>query len=145
VVQTLAGLAVIVLGARIFVSAVTSIADRLHVSHMAFALLVAPVATELPETFNAGVIWARRGKDTLAVGNITGALVFQSVFPVAIGLVLTPWRLSSDSLVAALVALGAAGFMLVTLLTRNRLSARLLLFQGVLYVGYVGYVLTRLR
>jgi cation:H+ antiporter len=144
VVQTLLGLAVIVAGARVFVSAVTNIADDLHVSHLAFALLVAPVATELPETFNAGVIWSRRGKDTLAVGNITGALVFQAVFPVAIGLVLTPWHLTSDSLVAALVALGAAAFLLGTLLIRGRLSARLLMVQGVLYAGYVVFVLTRL-
>jgi cation:H+ antiporter len=144
IVQTVLGLVLIVVGARVFVASVTSISDRLHVSHLAFALLVAPVATELPETFNAGVIWARRGRDTLAVGNITGALVFQAVFPVTIGLVLTPWRLTSDSLVAALVALGASAFLLGTLLVRNHLSARLLLFQGVLYAGYVAYVLTRL-
>jgi cation:H+ antiporter len=144
VLQALAGLAVIAAGARVFVDAVTSIADQLHVSQLAFALLVAPVATELPETFNAGVIWARRGKDTLAVGNLTGAMVFQAVVPVSIGLTLTPWRLTSDSLVAALVALGAAAFLFGTLLLRNRLSAPLLLFQGVLYVGYVAYVLSRL-
>jgi cation:H+ antiporter len=144
IAQALVGLVVIVAGARVFVASATSIADRLRISHLAFALLVAPVATELPETFNAGVIWARRGKDTLAVGNITGALVFQAVFPVAIGLVLTPWRLTSDSLVAALIALGAGAFLLGTLLIRDRLSAPLLLFQGVLYAGYVAYVLTRL-
>ena len=103
---------------------------------------MAPVATELPEPFNAGVIWARRGnKDTLAVGNITGALVFQSVFPVSIGLLLTPWHLTAESLVAALVALAAAGILLAQVLTRKRLTAPLLLFQGVLYVGYVLYVI----
>ncbi|HXJ66576.1 MAG TPA: sodium:calcium antiporter [Actinomycetota bacterium] len=142
VVQTLIGLGVIILGARIFVSSVTTIAGNLHVSELAFALLVAPVATELPETFNAGVIWARRGnKDTLAVGNITGALVFQSVFPVAIGLLLTPWHLTQDALIAALVAYAAAAFLLVQLLVRNRLTAPLLLLQGVLYGGYVAYVI----
>src|SRR4051812_42259335 len=145
ITQTLVGLGVIILGARVFVSSVTTIADQLNVSKLAFALLVAPVATELPETFNACVIWARRGnKDTLAVGNITGALVFQAVFPVSIGLLLTPWRLEGDSLVAALVALGAAAFLLGSLLVRNRLTAPLLMVQGVLYVGYVVYVLTRL-
>jgi cation:H+ antiporter len=143
IVQTLVGLGVIVLGARVFVSSVTTISHHLHVSELAFALLVAPVATELPETFNAGVIWARRGnKDTLAVGNITGALVFQAVFPVSIGLLLTPWHLSSESLVAALVAFAAAGVLLIQLLTRDRLTASLLLFQGVLYLGYVIYVVT---
>ncbi len=43
-------------------------------------LLVAPIATELPEKFNA-VIWIRQGKDTLAMGNITGAMVFQASIP----------------------------------------------------------------
>ena len=91
---------------------------------------------------SAGVIWARRGnKDTLAVGNITGALVFQSVFPVSIGLLLTPWHLTAESLVAALVAFAAAAILLAQVLTRNRLTAPLLLFQGVLYVGYVLYVI----
>jgi cation:H+ antiporter len=143
-VQTGLGLLVIVVGARVFVDAVSSIADQLHVSKLAFALLVAPVATELPETFNAGFIWGRRSKDTLAVGNITGAMVFQAVFPVAIGLVLTPWRLSGDSLVAALAAASAAALLYVSLLIRRRLTAPLLLLQGAFYVGYVVYVLSRI-
>jgi cation:H+ antiporter len=144
VTQTLIGLAVIVVAARFFVTAVTDIAHEFHFNPLAFSLLVAPVATELPETFNAGVIWARRGKDTLAIGNITGAMVFQSAFPVAIGLTLTPWRLTSDSLVAGLIALFAGSVLLMTLLVRRRFNARLLLLQGLLYAGYVAYILTRL-
>jgi hypothetical protein len=70
--------------------------------------------------------------------------VFQSVFPVAIGLLLTPWRLEMGSVIAGLVALAAAGILLGTLLVRGRLSARLLLCQGVLYAAYVAYVLSRL-
>jgi cation:H+ antiporter len=139
--QTAAGLAVILLGARLFVSGATQLATDLHVSHLAFALLVAPVATELPEAFNSSVIWARRGKDTLALGNITGAMVFQSVFPVTIGLLLTPWRLQGGALVAALVALVAGGVLFVTARMHGRLMAPLLLLQGAFYVAYVVFVL----
>ena len=39
------------------------------------------------------VLWVRRRKDTLAMGNMTGAMVFQSSFPVTIGLLFTPWEL----------------------------------------------------
>jgi cation:H+ antiporter len=145
VVQTLAGLAVIVAGARLFVAVVTDLADRFHVRPLPFALLVAPVATELPEIFNASVIWARRGKDTLAVGNITGAMVFQAVFPVAVGLLFTPWRLSHEALVAALVALGAGGLLYVTLAVRGRMGPRLLLLQGAIYAGFVTYLVARSR
>lgn len=144
IVQAVVGVAVIVGGARLFVTGVTHLSARLHVNPLAFALLVAPIATELPETFNASVIWARRGKDTLALGNITGAMVFGTAFPVSVGLVLTPWRLSGDALAAALVALVAAGLVYTTLRVRGRLSAPLLLCQGLLYGGYLVYVLTRL-
>jgi cation:H+ antiporter len=144
VVQTLLGLAVIVGGARLFVLGVDALSDRFNVAPLVFSLLVAPVATELPEVFNAGVIWARRGKDTLALGNITGATVFQAVFPVTIGLVLTPWELSGDGLAAAVVALGAGAILYATLLYRGGFTASLLLLQGALYAGFVTYVVVRL-
>jgi cation:H+ antiporter len=105
--------------------------------------LLAPLATELPEKFNS-VLWVRRGKDTLAMGNMTGAMVFQSSFPVTVGLLLTPWELTGEALVAAVIALAAGGVLYLTLRIRGRLEAPLLLAQGVFYVGYVAYVLTRL-
>jgi cation:H+ antiporter len=145
IVQTLVGVAVIVGGARLFVIGVTDLSTRFHVSPLAFALLVAPVATELPETFNSSVIWARRGdKDTLALGNITGAMVFGTAFPVSVGLLLTPWRLHGDAFAAAIVALVASALLYVTLRIRGRFTGALLLLQGVFYAGYVGYVVSRL-
>ena len=54
------------------------------------ALVIAPIATELPEKFNS-VIWVRTGKDTLAMGNITGAMVFQSCLPTVLGMLFTEW------------------------------------------------------
>jgi cation:H+ antiporter len=79
------------------------------------------------------------------MGNMTGAMVFQSSFPVSIGLVLTPWELTGTALVAACTALVAGGVIWLTLRIRGRLSARMLLLQGVFYVGYVGYVLTKIK
>jgi cation:H+ antiporter len=145
IAQTVVGIAVIVGGARLFVIGVTHLSVRFHVSPLAFALLVAPVATELPETFNSSVIWARRGdKDTLAIGNITGAMVFGTAFPVSIGLLLTPWHLTGDSLAAAIVALVASTLLYITLRIRGRFTGAVLLVQGVFYAGYVTYVVARL-
>jgi cation:H+ antiporter len=142
-VQTAIALGLIVGGARLFIEAVGAIGDTFGVSPLAFSLLVAPVATELPEKFNS-VLWIRRRKDTLAMGNMTGAMVFQASFPVTIGLLLTPWVLSGVALVAALIALAAGGVLYATVRFRGRLTARLLLLQGVFYVGYVAYVSTKL-
>jgi cation:H+ antiporter len=142
-VQVVLALGLIVGGAQLFIVAVGDIADTFGISPLAFALLVAPVATELPEKFNS-VLWIRRGKDTLALGNMTGAMVFQSSFPVTVGLLLTPWKLEGPALIAALIALAAGSVLWLTVRFRGRLSGPLLLLQGVFYVGYVAYVITQL-
>jgi cation:H+ antiporter len=142
-IQVAFALALIVGGAELFIHAVDHVAGLFDISPLAFSLLVAPIATELPEKFNS-VIWIRRRKDTLALGNMTGAMVFQSSFPVTIGLLLTPWHLEGSALVAAVIALVAGGILWLQVRFRGRLTAHLLLVQGVFYVGYVTYVITRL-
>ena len=136
-------LALIIGGAELFIHAVDDVARSFDVSPLAFSLLVAPIATELPEKFNS-VLWVRRRKDTLALGNMTGAMVFQSSFPVTIGLLLTPWHLEGQALVAAIIALVAGGTLWLQVRFRARLTGPLLLLQGIFYVGYVTYVITTL-
>jgi cation:H+ antiporter len=79
----------IIAGAIFFVDAVGHIATFLNVDSVLLALVIAPIATELPEKFNS-IIWVRQGKDTLAMGNITGAMVFQSAIPTSVALVFAP-------------------------------------------------------
>jgi cation:H+ antiporter len=143
IAQSVIALVGMVVGARVFVSGVDLLARTFHVPPLALALLIAPIATELPEKFNS-VIWVRRGKDTLALGNITGAMVFQASFPVTIGLLLTPWRLDGDALASALVALAAGSILWLTMKVRGALGARLLLANGVLFAAYVAFVVARL-
>ena len=50
---------------------------------LVLSLVLAPLATELPEKANS-FFWVREGKDSLALGNITGAMVFQSTIPIAV-------------------------------------------------------------
>ena len=141
--QTVVGLLVIIGGAQIFIHAIDDLATRFDVSHLVFALLVAPIATELPEALNSSVIWARRGKDVLALGNITGAMVFQATFPVTIGLLFTPWHLDQPAAVAAAIALLAAARPLPHVRLRGGAQRELLLLQGIFYLGYVVFVSRR--
>lgn len=141
VLQIAAALLVIVAGARLFVNAAQLVAETAGVSPFLFSVLVAPIATELPEKFNS-VIWIGRGQDTLAVGNITGALVFQATIVPAMGIALTPWRFGAHEMAAAAVALTAAGVMFGGWRLRRELSPPLLLCAGLFYLAFCTYVLS---
>src|SRR5829696_5582851 len=88
--QLVGTVAVMGAGAHFFVTAVEHLSETVGMPAGLIALVLAPLATELPEKFNS-VIWLRDNKDTMAVGNIT----------VSIGVVLTPWQLDGLSALAA--------------------------------------------
>ena len=130
-VQVIAALALIVFGAIEFVDAVEHVAHAIGVSEVLLALVVAPIATELPEKFNS-VIWVRQGKDTLAMGNITGAMVFQACIPTVVALVLAPgaWVIAPGSYVAfasAGMAFLSTAAIFIPMARRRRLTGRGLL------------------
>ena len=135
--QFVVSLAAIVGGAELFVTAIESIAESLGVSLLVLALILAPLATELPEKANS-ILWVRDGKDTLAVGNVTGAMAFQSTIPVALGLAVTGWDLAPEAIVAALIAL-AGGALALYALPRRRVGAPAALAWAALFVGFVAY------
>ncbi|MEL7571291.1 MAG: sodium:calcium antiporter, partial [Eubacteriaceae bacterium] len=117
--QVLTALVFIILGANLFL-----------------AIIITPIATELPEKFNS-VIWVSREKDTLALGNITGAMVFQSSLIPAIGIFLTDWQLSAGALLSAGLALASALFIYIELLRKKHITAGMLLMGGLFYLLFI--------
>jgi cation:H+ antiporter len=143
-VQVVLALACIVLGAFVFVGAVQHLAASLGVGSALLALVVAPIATELPEKLNS-VIWVRQGKDTLAIGNITGAMVFQSAIPTSIALLFAPaaWSVgpgSALSFLSAGIALVSLAAIFLPLRIRGRLTGRGLAAGGIFYLAYLALV-----
>ena len=129
----------IVLGAEIFVHEVQLLSETLGAAPLVVSLLITPIATELPEKFNS-VLWIRQKKDTLALGNITGAMVFQSTFPVSIGLVFTTWQLTETGLVSGVLALVSGTVFYLTLRFRHALTWWSLAGAGSTYAAYLVYV-----
>ena len=143
--QVLVALGLIVLGAVAFVDAVEHVATTLGVSEVLLALVVAPIATELPEKFNS-IIWVRQGKDTLAMGNITGAMVFQSAIPTSVALIFAPtdWFVGPGSYTAfasAGIAFLSSAAIFIPMIMARGLRGRGLLIGGVFYVAYLVLVL----
>ncbi len=133
--QVACALALMVGGAQVFVTGLETLSRAWGVSPLLFALLVAPIATELPEKFNS-VSWTFKGRDSLAVGNITGAMVFQATFPVSLGLLFTDWALSGLSLFSAILALLSTLMVLADISIRKKLSPVTVLLSGLFYVIY---------
>jgi len=137
--QGVLGLAGLALGAHLFVLAAETIAGVLSISPLILALLVAPLATELPEMSNS-FLWLYRKKDRLAVGNVTGAIVFQGTIPVSIGLLGTDWTLAPTALITMVLAVAAATFLLVQAVWGGLWRPWLLSGSALLYIGYVVYL-----
>jgi cation:H+ antiporter len=100
VLQTLLALGVIFVASRLFVLQLGALGPALGVKPQLLALLLSPIATELPETLNA-IIWVRQGKHRMALANISGAMMIQATVPTAFGLFFTPWILDPSLLVGA--------------------------------------------
>jgi cation:H+ antiporter len=136
VVQVIFSLVIMVGGAHLFVGGLERVALAWGFSPLLFALLIAPIATELPEKFNS-CTWTYKGKDTLAAGNITGAMVFQSTFPVSLGLLFTDWSLSGLAIFSAILALLSAIIILADITFRKKLSPITMMAVGIFYLVYV--------
>lgn len=134
--QVLAALGIIIVGANLFVNSVSTIAVLYGVPAFVLALIITPVATELPEKFNS-IIWVSREKDTLALGNITGAMVFQSSLIPALGIALTDWQLTTGALLAAAIALISAGVLYWELKIKKHISAPMLVLGGAFYLLFI--------
>jgi len=126
----------LVFSAHFFVEKLKEVADIFGISAMVVSLFLAPVATELPETFNA-VIWSIHKKDVLAIGNITGAMVFQACIPMAIGIFFTDWNFSNEAIVNVYSVYFALFVLLLGTLKSRCFSAKIFLFSGIPYVLFL--------
>jgi cation:H+ antiporter len=132
--QTGGALIAIFCASQLFVREIGVIGPLLGMPGQLVALLLSPIATELPETLNA-VIWVRQGKSDLALANISGAMMIQATLPSALGMLFTPWLLDRTLVWAAVVTMMSIAGLYI-LLRRRRLGARKLAAFGLLYAVF---------
>lgn len=136
VVQLCLALVAIVIGSYFFVKHVEGISIILGMSPLILSIIITPIATELPEKLNS-IIWIGKKKDTLALGNITGAMVFQSCVPVVFGIIFTPWNLTGITMLASVFALTSAIINLVWIRTMKTVNPYVLMSGGILYAIFI--------
>ena len=134
-IQIILAIGALIYFSHVFVLQITYFSHVFHLNPLILSLFLAPVATELPEMFNS-VIWSKSAKDTLALGNITGAMVFQSCIPTSIGILLTPWVFNQTSILNIAIVFASSLLLLGYLKIKKRVSPAILLACGAFYALY---------
>jgi cation:H+ antiporter len=135
IVQIALALVAILFGARAFVDQIVKVSTRAHLDPRILSLILSPLATELPEKYNS-VVWIRQSKDHLAMANISGAMVFQSCIPVALGLIFTPWHLTPPEILASTITLASSSLLYVNL-RDSEVGTPTLITGGAAYVIFL--------
>lgn len=137
--QLALGLGLLIYGAKGFIASVQGVSEILGISALLLSLLIIPIATELPEKVNS-ILWIRRGKDTLAFSNITGAMVFQGTLLPALGIMFTPWQPRIEVLSGVAITLIAATWLRINV-RKPGIAIWVLLVNGIFYLSYLAITL----
>ncbi len=135
-----AGLALLVFGARSLVEAAITIAKHLGVSEVVIGLTVVAAGTSLPEVATS-VLAAIRGQRDIAVGNVVGSNIFNILGVLGVSAVVAPSALAVAPAMTAfdIPAMLAVAVVCLPIFFTGNLIAR---WEGAVFVGlYVSYTL----
>ncbi len=101
-----AGMVLLVAGSRIFLWGAVEIARIFGVSDMIIGLTVAAVGTSLPELASA-ILAARKGEHDLALGNVLGSNLFNTLAVAGISCSIHPLAVAPETLYRDMVVMGS--------------------------------------
>lgn len=141
--QVLVTLAFIFASSHLFVQQLDVLGPQWGLPAVATALLLSPVASELPETLNA-YLWAKNDKIKLALANVAGSMMIQSTIPAGITMLAADWTFTFPALWAAVCTFACALYVHVLMrfhkLTPLRLAGTLV-FYVAFAAGLVWYLI----
>lgn len=131
------GLALTILGARLFVAGAINVAEFLGVSEAVIGLTVVAVGTSLPELVTT-IAAARRKQADIAFGNIVGSNIFNLLFILGATALVSPIDVPRSIQTFDIWVMSAVtALLLVFAVTRWRISR---IEGGVFLLGYAGYI-----
>ena len=138
--QTSVTLVIIFVASQLFVAQLEWAGPELGLSATVTAMLLSPVATELPEVMNA-IIWVKQGKTSLALANISGAMMIQATVPSGLGILFTPWHFDGPLLLSGVITILGIVYLLWLMRSKRFTSTRLALSTALYGVFALGLVL----
>ena len=139
-VLSIIGLALIVWGSDVTVSAASELARYFGMSERFIGLTIVALGTSLPELFSS-LTAARKGNADIAIGNIVGSNIFNILFVVGLSSLIIDIPFASAFNFDTYVALGAAVLLWLCALRTQRLQRWAGALMLVCYAAYLGYIL----
>lgn len=143
ILQIIVSLVSLIIFSHFFVGEIKFISELLNINPVILSLMLAPVATELPEIVNS-IIWLKQEKDELAIANVIGAIVFQAMIPCSIGIALTSWKFDSLTLLNMILVLICGNIFTFLCAIQKKISLVNLLFCGIFYFGFLIFLILKL-
>ncbi len=137
--MTAGGLAVVVLGSNLAVSAASEMAAMFGVSERFIGLTIVALGTSLPELMTS-VTAARKHNADIAIGNIVGSNIFNIAFVVGLTGLITTVPFQPKFIIDGIVAVLAAVLLLVSVLVGRKLSRPAGVIMLLAYAGYFAYL-----
>jgi len=138
------GLVLLIISSRILVYGAVGIATALGVSDIIIGLTVVAVGTSLPE-FASSIIAARKGEPDIALGNVLGSNLFNTLAVVGLAGVIHPLSFEKEIIyrdvsvmLLLTISLFIFGYGFKGKGRINRAEGGILLTS---YIGYVGYLI----
>ena len=140
----LAGLLLLIAASRLLVWGAVLIAEGLGVSDLVIGLTIVAVGTSLPELASS-VIAARKGESDIALGNVIGSNLFNTLAVVGIAGGIAEIDVPPEVLGRDVLSMGALALLLCVMGYRRRGPGRINRLEGALlilcFVGYTSWVL----
>ena len=137
----LLGMACLIFGSNLFVDAATKVAQELHVSEGVIGLTIVAGGTSLPELATS-VVAARKGQSAIAIGNVIGSNVFNTLMIVGVTGLICPMQIEGITPIdLAVMTIGIAllWFFSYTKFTVERWEGALL---TLIFTGYMAWLIS---
>ena len=138
------GLLLLIVSSRILVWGAVDLATMFGISDLVIGLTIVAVGTSLPELASS-IIAARKGEHDLALGNILGSNLFNTLAVVGIAGLIAPMSVAPEVLARDFPGMGALTLVLFAMCYGFRGAGRINRFEGgallLAFVAYTVYLL----
>lgn len=136
------GIAGIILGGNLVVDNAQSIAVAAGMSETLAGLTICAVGTSLPELVTS-VTAAKKGENDMAVGNVIGSNIFNSLGILGVSGIITPMAAESSAVIDGIILAVLSAVAYVRYLTDKKMSRGEGVTLILIYAAYMAYIIAR--